>query len=201
MGRRAERTHSETDNDTGWTPKRAKNAVRVAKVIVPAAAGALAPLVIRAAGAIREVYDRQQARRMGVDVAQLPEYQGRGGALLARIAGAAEGLSRLADSPSGDGGRPRLRHPQSLDPGTAQRLGAGGRTDAHAAEEGRAPSRQRRAGRHRDRVASPLGGARPRCDGVGRRHGYITCGHGRTNCGHDYVTCGHGYVAGGFSRP
>lgn len=99
MGRRAERTHSETDNDTGWMPKRAKNAVRVAKVIVPAAAGALAPLVIRAAGAIREVYDRQQARRMGVDVAQLPEYQGRGGALLARIAGAAEGLSRLADSP------------------------------------------------------------------------------------------------------
>ncbi|WP_298181335.1 DUF6474 family protein [Saccharomonospora sp.] len=97
MGRKAERTHSEAD-DTGWTPKRAKNAVRMAKVIVPAAAGVLAPLVVRAAGAIREAYDHQQARRMGIDIAQLPEYQGRGGALLARIAGAAEGLSQLAGS-------------------------------------------------------------------------------------------------------
>ncbi|EHK88987.1 DUF6474 family protein [Saccharomonospora azurea] len=98
MGRKADRAHSGAGDDLGFTPKRAKNAVRVAKVVVPAAVPALAPLVLRAAGAVREVYDRRQARRMGIDVTQLPEYSGRGGALLARLAGASNALTQLADS-------------------------------------------------------------------------------------------------------
>ncbi len=98
MGRRADRTRSATEDDSGLTPKRAKNAVRVAKVIVPAAVPALAPLVLRVAGAVREVYDRRQAHRLGVDVSQLPEYSGRGGALLARLAGAAVALTQLSRS-------------------------------------------------------------------------------------------------------
>ncbi|MEY7970915.1 DUF6474 family protein [Saccharomonospora xinjiangensis] len=98
MGRRTERTQRGTEDDSGFTPKRAKNVVRVAKVVVPAAVPALAPLVMRAAGAAREAYDRSRARRMGIDVGQLPEYSGRGGALLARIAGASGALSQLAHS-------------------------------------------------------------------------------------------------------
>ncbi|OQO90758.1 DUF6474 family protein [Saccharomonospora piscinae] len=98
MGRRAKRAHGGTGDDTGITPKRAKNAVKVAKVVVPAAVPALAPLLVRAAGALREAYDRQHARRLGIDVAQLPEYSGRGGMLLARIAGAADGLTQLANA-------------------------------------------------------------------------------------------------------
>ena len=35
---------------------------------------------------------------MGIDVTQLPEYSGRGGALLARLAGASNALTQLADS-------------------------------------------------------------------------------------------------------
>ncbi|MFC4005155.1 DUF6474 family protein [Prauserella oleivorans] len=86
-------------HETGLTPKKARNAVKVAKVIIPAAAPALAPLAVRAAGAAREAYDRYQARRLGVSVEQLSEYSGRGGGLLARIAGAAEGLAQLRRSP------------------------------------------------------------------------------------------------------
>lgn len=100
MGRKAERAHGEADSDAGFTPKRAKNAVRVAKVIVPAAVPALAPMLVRAAGALREAYDRHRARRMGIDVERLPEFSGRGGALLARIAGAANGLAQLTGAPS-----------------------------------------------------------------------------------------------------
>ncbi|WP_197319488.1 DUF6474 family protein [Saccharomonospora sp. NB11] len=98
MGRRAKRAHGVAEDDLDFTPKKAKNAVRVAKVLVPAVVPAVAPLVLRAAGAVREVYDRQQARRLGVDVGQLSEYSGRGGALLARIAGASTALTQLADS-------------------------------------------------------------------------------------------------------
>ena len=72
--------------ETGLTPKKAKNAVRVAKIVVPAVAPALAPLAVKAAGAAREAYDRYQARRLGVSIDALPEYAGKGGLLLARIA-------------------------------------------------------------------------------------------------------------------
>ncbi len=85
--------------EEGLTPKKARNAVRVAKVIVPAAGTALIPLAVRAAGAAREAYDQYQARRMGVGIEQLSEFTGRGGALLARVAGAANGLAELRSAP------------------------------------------------------------------------------------------------------
>ncbi|WP_007025672.1 DUF6474 family protein [Saccharomonospora iraqiensis] len=105
MGRRADSTHGGTDGgaEPSFTPKRAKNAVKVAKVVLPAAGATLAPLAVRAAGAVREAYDRYRARQLGVEVTDLPEFTGRGGALLARIAGAADGLSALAALPARTG--------------------------------------------------------------------------------------------------
>lgn len=102
MSRKAEKT-GKTDRDeleSGLTPKKARNAVRVAKVVVPAVVPVLAPIAFRAAAVAREAYDRYQARRMGVSVEELPEYTGHGGALLARIAGAAGGLTALRHSPT-----------------------------------------------------------------------------------------------------
>ncbi|PXY31766.1 DUF6474 family protein [Prauserella muralis] len=101
MGRKADRaaTAETAEHEPGLTPKKARNAVRVAKIIVPAAVPVLAPLAVRAAGVARDAYDRYQARRMGVNVEQLSEFTGRGGALLARIAGASDGLAELRRSP------------------------------------------------------------------------------------------------------
>lgn len=84
--------------ETGLTPKKARNAVAVAKVVVPAVAPALAPFAVKAAGALREAYDRYQARRLGVPVEALPEFTGRGAGLLARIAGVSEALADLRKS-------------------------------------------------------------------------------------------------------
>lgn len=98
MGRRSHRS-GKAEQEPGLTPKKARNAVRVAKVVLPAAVPVLAPAALKAAGAAREAYDRYQARRMGVAVERLPEFSGRGGALLARIAGAADGLKALRQSP------------------------------------------------------------------------------------------------------
>jgi len=78
--------------ETGITPKKAKNAVAVAKVVVPAVAPALAPLAVKAASAVRDAYDHYQARRLGVPVDKLSEFTGRGAHLLARIAGTSEAL-------------------------------------------------------------------------------------------------------------
>jgi hypothetical protein len=80
---------------TGLTPKKARNAISVAKIVVPAVAPVLIPVAVRAAGAAREAYDRYQARRLGVPVERLPEFTGRGAGLLARIAGVAEALTEL----------------------------------------------------------------------------------------------------------
>lgn len=82
----------------GLTPKKGKNAVSVAKIVVPAVAPVLAPLAVRAAGVARETYDRYQARKLGVPVERLSEFTGRGAPLLARIAGVSEALTELRDS-------------------------------------------------------------------------------------------------------
>lgn len=82
----------------GWTPKKAKNAVSVAKIVVPAVAPVLAPFAVRAAGVARETYDRYQARRLGVPVERLSEFTGRGAHLLARIAGISDALTELRES-------------------------------------------------------------------------------------------------------
>ncbi|GAA5158299.1 MULTISPECIES: DUF6474 family protein [Amycolatopsis] len=81
--------------EKGLTPKRARNAVSVAKVVVPAVAPVLAPVAIKVAAAVREGYDRYQARRIGVPVERLPEFTGRGAGLLARIAGVSDALADL----------------------------------------------------------------------------------------------------------
>src|SRR5699024_1516805 len=81
-----------------FTPGRARNAVSVARVVVPAALPVLAPVAVRAAGAAREAYDQYRARKLGVDVERLAEYSGHGAGLHARIAGVSDGLVSLRDS-------------------------------------------------------------------------------------------------------
>jgi hypothetical protein len=84
------------------TAKKARNAVSVAKVLVPAALPILTPLAVRAAGACREAYDRLQARRLGVDIDSLGEFSGHGGPLRARIAGLSDSLADLREGGSSE---------------------------------------------------------------------------------------------------
>lgn len=93
-------SRKKSDSDgPGLTPKKARNAVSVAKIVIPAVAPVLAPVALRAAGAAREAYDRYQARKLGVPVERLPEFTGRGARLLARIAGVSEAVADLRDAP------------------------------------------------------------------------------------------------------
>lgn len=99
MARKAKQDKAKQDEGGArFTPKKAKNAVAVAKVLGPAVLPVLAPYAVRAAGAAREAYDRYQARKLGVAVDQLGEYTGRGAALHARIAGLVQGLGELKKS-------------------------------------------------------------------------------------------------------
>jgi hypothetical protein len=77
------------------TPKKAKNALAVAKIIGPAVIPVVAPYVLRALGEVRDRYDRARARRLGVPVEELAKFSGHGGALHARITGAAEAITEL----------------------------------------------------------------------------------------------------------
>ena len=92
------RKAKQLEGEARITPKKAKNALAVAKVLGPAVIPVVAPYAVRAAGAARDMYDRYQARKLGVAVDQLGEYTGRGAALHARIAGLAQGLTDLRDS-------------------------------------------------------------------------------------------------------
>ncbi|AHH93429.1 DUF6474 family protein [Kutzneria viridogrisea] len=78
-----------------FTPARAKNLLGIAKVVGPTVVPVVAPYALKAAGAVRNSYDRMRARRLGVEVDQLASYSGRGGALHARIAGVAGALPDL----------------------------------------------------------------------------------------------------------
>ncbi|MEU4251046.1 DUF6474 family protein [Amycolatopsis sp. NPDC026612] len=89
---------AKVEGDARFTPKRAKNALAVAKVLGPAVIPVVAPFAVRAAGVAREAYDRYQARKLGVSIDRLGEYTGRGAALHARIAGLAEGCRDLQKS-------------------------------------------------------------------------------------------------------
>lgn len=82
------------------TPAKAKNAVAVAKVIGPAVVPVVAPFVVQAAGVMRDKLDRRRARKLGVGVDDLGKYTGRGGALHARIAGAADAINELRERSS-----------------------------------------------------------------------------------------------------
>jgi hypothetical protein len=89
---------AKVEGDARFTPKKARNALAVAKVVGPVVIPVVAPYAVRAAGAAREFYDRYQARKLGVAVDRLGEYTGRGAALHARIAGLAEGCRDLQKS-------------------------------------------------------------------------------------------------------
>jgi hypothetical protein len=86
-----------TGDESRFTPKKAKNALAVAKIIGPAVIPVVAPYVVRALGEVRDRYDRMRAHRMGVPVADLSKYSGRGGGLHARITGAAEAIAELRE--------------------------------------------------------------------------------------------------------
>jgi hypothetical protein len=89
---------AKVEGEARFTPKKAKNAVAVAKVLGPVVIPVVAPFAVRAAGSARELYDRYQARKLGVAVDQLGSYTGRGAALHARIAGLADGCRDLEKS-------------------------------------------------------------------------------------------------------
>ena len=78
------------------TPGKAKNLVGVAKIVLPAVVPVVSPYLLRAAGSAREQLDRMRARRMGIDVGDLAKFSGKGGALHARIIGAASAVEELA---------------------------------------------------------------------------------------------------------
>jgi hypothetical protein len=82
-----------------FTPKKAKNALAVVKIVGPAMIPVLAPFVLRALGDVRDRYDRGRARRLGVPVEELARFSGRGGSLHARISGAADALNELRERP------------------------------------------------------------------------------------------------------
>ena len=80
------------------TPARAKNLVGLAKVVGPAVVPVVAPYALKAASMARDAVDKMRARRLGVEVSELATYSGRGGALHARIAGAAKAAADLRAS-------------------------------------------------------------------------------------------------------
>lgn len=86
-----------TGDEPRLTPKRAKNALAVAKIIGPAVIPVVAPYVVRGLGEVRDRYDRLRAHRLGVPVEELPRFSGRGGALHARISGAADAIADLRE--------------------------------------------------------------------------------------------------------
>src|SRR4051812_6326567 len=84
------------------TPGRAKNAIAVAKVVAPAVLPLLVPAMARTAGTVRDRWDRMRARRLGIAVDDLASYSGPGGALHARLVGAAAAMTDLRDRPDAD---------------------------------------------------------------------------------------------------
>lgn len=80
------------------TPRNAKRAVAVGKVLAPV----LLPVAVHAAGVVRGLWDERRARRLGVAPGELNNFSGRGGALHARIAVLARELHALG---SGAGSR------------------------------------------------------------------------------------------------
>ncbi|MDQ3578954.1 MAG: DUF6474 family protein [Actinomycetota bacterium] len=73
----------------------ARNALAVAKILGPAVLPVVTPFVVQSAAAVRDHWDRRKARKLGVSVDDLGLYSGKGGALHARISGAATGVNDL----------------------------------------------------------------------------------------------------------
>lgn len=72
---------------------RVKNLLRVARIVAPV----VAPYALQAAAVARQGYDQMRARRLGVPLADLSSFSGRGGALHARIAGLTTVLAELRE--------------------------------------------------------------------------------------------------------
>lgn len=77
------------------TPRKARNAIGVAKVIAPAVLPVLAPYALKAVAVLREGLDRIRARRLGVAPHELARFSGKGAALHARLDGAAKAIAEL----------------------------------------------------------------------------------------------------------
>jgi ABC-type transporter Mla subunit MlaD len=77
------------------TPRNAKNAVAVAKVIGPAIAPVMLPFVAKAAASLRAMKDQRKARKLGVPLDDLAKFSGKGGHLHARIAGLTDVVGEL----------------------------------------------------------------------------------------------------------
>ena len=112
------------------TPSSAKNAMAVAKVVAPAVIPVVTPFLIKAAGSARERWDRHKARRLGIAVDDLAQYSGYGGALHARIAGAA---TALADLPEPDADTETRLRQLAAAVRAAERMPASRRRAAHKA--------------------------------------------------------------------
>ncbi|HEX2301098.1 MAG TPA: DUF6474 family protein [Pseudonocardiaceae bacterium] len=97
------------------TPRNAKRAIGIAKVVVPLAV----PLAFQAAAYTRDRWDRAKAHRLGVPVERLGEFSGRGGALHVRIANLTAAVGELQVT------RPDQAHPDQTEfaDGSARRLG------------------------------------------------------------------------------
>lgn len=121
-----------------FTPKKAKNAIAVGKVLAPVVLPVVAPLAAKAFASARDALDRRKARKLGVDVDSLGEYTGHGAALHARIAGVHESARGLresgeaADTALADEAGRQL-HDLALAVRLAERMPAGRRKEAHRA--------------------------------------------------------------------
>lgn len=148
--RKADQAAARAAEEAGFTPKKAKKAVGVVKVLAPAVIPVIAPFAVRAAGATREAYDRFRARRLGVDIGSLGDYTGRGAALSARIAGLSDGMAELRAGGTAEG-----MHFADRCAGTVRQLSSA----VHAAERMPAPRRKaahRAVAEELDRLESEL---------------------------------------------
>ncbi|ASU80698.1 hypothetical protein CDG81_00385 [Actinopolyspora erythraea] len=87
------------------TPGNARKVVGVVRVIGPV----LAPYAAQAVSVARETYERARARRLGVTVADVDRFSGRGAALHARIAGDSAALRDLREQGAQEGSGNELR--------------------------------------------------------------------------------------------
>lgn len=82
------------------TPAGTKRTLAVARVIAPL----LTPLAFQGASAVRDRWDRERARRLGIPVERLAEFTGRGAGLHVRVSGLATSIGEL-----------RARHPEQAE--------------------------------------------------------------------------------------
>jgi hypothetical protein len=75
------------------SPSRIRRILTVSRLLAPV----VVPILYRAAIAARGVVDQRKADRLGIPLSQIGQFSGSGGALSARIAGAEQSLSKVAE--------------------------------------------------------------------------------------------------------